>query len=77
MAKRKSTAYMTPGEQIAGTVFFLLYLLVLPVASGPLFRLAGTLLGVTISETAQHVIYYYLLFATAVVIFHKFLARTS
>ena len=77
MAKRKSSAYMTPGEQIAGTVFFLLYLLVLPLAAGPLFRAVGTLLGVTISQTVQHMIYYYLLFAAAVIIFHKFLVRTS
>ena len=32
MAKRKSASYMTPGEQIAGTVFFVIYLVVLPFA---------------------------------------------
>ena len=68
---------MTPGEQIAGTVFFLIYLLVLPFATGPLFRLIGTLLGVTISQTVQNIVYYYILFAAAIIIFHKFLARTS
>ena len=26
MAKRKSSPYMSPGEQIAGTVFFVIYL---------------------------------------------------
>ena len=31
MAKRKSASYMTPGEQIAGTVFFVIYLVVLPL----------------------------------------------
>ena len=30
MAKRKSSPYMSPGEQIAGTVFFVIYLVVLP-----------------------------------------------
>ena len=45
MAKRGHTAYMSPGEQIAGTVFFVIYLLVLPFAAGPMFRLAGDLLG--------------------------------
>ena len=45
MPKKKSTAYMTPGEQIAGTVFFMIYLLVLPFAAPPLFRIAGGLLG--------------------------------
>ena len=67
---------MTPGEQIAGTVFFVIYLVVLPFAAGPLFRLAGRLLDVTISAALQNVIYYYVLFAVTVLIFHKFLART-
>ena len=44
MAKRKSSAYMTPGEQIAGTVFFVIYLVVLPFATAPLFRLMARLL---------------------------------
>ena len=76
MAKRKAASYMTPGEQIAGTVFFVIYLVVLPFAAGPLFRLAGRLLDVTISAALQNVIYYYVLFAVTVLIFHKFLART-
>ena len=76
MAKRKTSPYMTPGEQIAGTVFFVIYLVVLPFAAGPLFRLAGRLLDVTISAALQNVIYYYVLFAVTVIIFHKFLART-
>ena len=76
MAKKKFTSFMTPGEQIAGTVFFVIYLVVLPFAAGPLFRLAGRLLDVTISAALQNVIYYYVLFAVTVLIFHKFLART-
>ena len=76
MAKKKTSPYMTPGEQIAGTVFFVIYLVVLPFASGPLFSLAGRLLDVTISAALQNVIYYYVLFAVTVLIFHKFLART-
>ena len=58
MAKKKTSPYMTPGEQIAGTVFFVIYLVVLPFAAGPLFRLAGRLLDVTISAALQNVIYY-------------------
>ena len=76
MAKRKSAPYMSAGEQIAGTAFFVIYLVVLPFAAGPLFRLAGRLLDVTISAALQNVIYYYVLFAVTVLIFHKFLART-
>lgn len=77
MSKRKSSAYMSPGEQIAGTVFFALYLLVLPFAVGPLFDLAELLLGITLSSAAETLIYYYTLLAVTVIIFHGFLARTS
>ena len=77
MPRRKATTYMSPGEQIAGTVFFMIYLLVLPFAAGPLFRLAGNLLGITISGAMQNVLTYYILFAAAIIIFHGFLARTS
>ena len=51
MAKRKSSPYMSPGEQIAGTVFFVIYLVVLPFATAPLFRLAERLLAVSISPS--------------------------
>ena len=77
MAKRKHTAYMTAGEQVAGTAFFVIYLVVLPFAAGPLFRLAGNLLGMTISDGLQNVLTYYILFAVSIIIFHGFLARTS
>ena len=49
MARRKTAGEMTAGEQIGGTVFFTVYLLVLPFAAGPLFDLAAGLLGVTLS----------------------------
>lgn len=77
MAKKKSSALMTPGEQIAGTVFFMIYLLVLPFAADPLFRLVGKLLGITFSRTLESVVTYYLLFAVSILIFHRYLARTS
>ena len=63
MAKKKASSYMTPGEQIAGVVFLMLYLVVLPFATEPLFRLTGRLLDTTISATVQNMIYYYVLFA--------------
>ena len=77
MAKRKSTTYMTYGEQIAGVVFFVIYLLVLPFVTNPLFDLAGRLLAVPISAALRDVLYYYILFAVTIIIFHGFLARTS
>ena len=77
MAKRKSTTYMTYGEQIAGVVFFVIYLLVLPFVTNPLFDLAGRLLAVSISAAMRDVLYYYILFAVTIIIFRGFLARTS
>ena len=77
MAKRGHSAYMTPGEQIAGTVFFVIYLLVLPFATAPLFRLAERLLAVSISPSLQNAIYYYTLFAVTILIFHGFIGRTT
>ena len=77
MAKKKSAPYMTSGEKIAGTILFAVYLVVLPFVTDPLFRLIGKLLDTTISETVQSVIYYYVLFAVTLIVFHKFIARTS
>lgn len=77
MAKRKAATYMPAGEQIAGVVFFVIYLLVLPFATTPVFQLAGRLLDVTISSAMQNIIYYYVLFAVTIIIFHGFLGRTS
>ena len=77
MPRKKSAAYMSAGEQISGTVLFVIYLLVLPFVTAPLFRLIGGLLGVTISTGLQNILYYYILFAATVIIFHGFLGRTS
>jgi len=68
---------MTAAEQIAGTVFFFVYLVVLPFATDPAFRLMERLLGTSIDETLRNVIYYYLLFAVTIVIFHKYIGHTS
>ena len=68
---------MTYGEQIAGVVFFVIYLLVLPFVTTPLFELAERLLDVSISAATRNMLYYYILFAVTLIIFHRFLARTS
>ncbi|MEG2038078.1 MAG: CPBP family intramembrane glutamic endopeptidase [Ruthenibacterium sp.] len=77
MAKKKNSDYMTSGEKIAGTVFFVIYLFVLPFAADPLLRLAGRLLGVSISQALSNTLYYYLLFAVSILVFHRFIGRTS
>ena len=77
MAKKKAASYMTPGEKIAGTVLFTVYLVVLPFVTDPLFRFIGRLLDTNISAALQNTIYYYVLFAVTLVIFHKFISRTS
>ena len=76
MAKKKA-AYMTHTERVAGTVFFIVYLLVLPLLSDKLFALAEVLLDTTIGESLRNVLFYYTLFAVTVLLFHRFLAHTS
>ena len=77
MAKKKSAPYMTSGEKIAGTILFAVYLVVLPFVTDPLFRFIGRLLDTTVSATVQSIVYYYVLFAVTLIVFHKFIARTS
>ncbi|MBQ2996311.1 MAG: CPBP family intramembrane metalloprotease [Oscillibacter sp.] len=77
MAKKQSSLYMTAGEQISGVVFFVIYLLVLPFATAPIFRFAERLLATSLSPAMEHTIYYYVLFATTIIIFHNFLGRTT
>lgn len=77
MAKKHTSLYMTAGEQIAGVVFFVIYLLVLPFATGPIFRFTERLIDTNIPRHVENLIYYYVLFAVTVVIFHGFLGRTT
>ena len=77
MAKKKATSYMTSAEQIAGVILFVIYLLVLPFVTAPFFRLLERLWGANISPAVENMIYYYLLFAVTLIIFHRFIARTS
>lgn len=77
MQKKRSAAYMTPGEKIAGTVFFVMYLAVLPAAAPHLFRLLALLLGGPLPDAVKNAVYYYALVAVTMVIFHNFLVRTS
>lgn len=76
MAKKKSN-YMTPTERVGGTIFFFVYLLVLPLLAHKLFALVGTLLGVTIGESLENILFYYLLFAVTLLLFHRFLWNTT
>ena len=76
MAKKKAS-YMTHTERVAGTIFFVVYLLVLPLLADKLFALAEVLLDTTIGESLRNVLFYYTLFAVTVLLFHRFLAHTS
>lgn len=78
MAKKKGSAsYMTPAERVGGTIFFLVYLLVLPLLTHKIFTIVGTLLDVTISESLENVLFYYTLFAVTLLLFHNFIGRTT
>ncbi len=77
MQRKNSIVYMTPGEQVAGVIFLVVYLAVLPFVTTPFFNLMEKLLGVSISQALRNSLYYYILFALTVLIFHGFIARTS
>ena len=78
MAKKTAaTTHMNDVERIAGTVFFVVYLLVMPLLLERLFSLAETLLGTRIEAASRNAFYYYFLFAVTLVIFHRFLALTT
>ena len=77
MAKKKAAQGLTNLERFGGTIFFVLYLLLLPLAAGPLLRLAGDLLGRRLTGNLGSVIYYYGLFAVTVILFHSLLAKTT
>ena len=76
MQRKRSVSTLSRGELTSGTIFFILYLVVLPFAAGPIFRLVELLLGVNLSSSLENALYYYILFAVTVIIFHGFLMRT-
>ncbi len=77
MAKKSATSHMNHTERLAGTIFFVVYLLVMPLLAEKLFSLAELLLGTQIDAPLQNALYYYLLFAVTLVIFHSFLGLTT
>lgn len=77
MAKKKAAAGLTGAERFGGTVFFVFYLLLLPLAAGPIRRLAERLLGRGVSQELCGAVYYYALFAVTAILFHRLLGRTT
>ena len=78
MAGRKAASTgLTAFERFGGTIFFVVYLLLLPVAAGPLFDWAQALWGQRIGANLRGAVYYYGLVAVTVLIFHSLLARTT
>ena len=77
MAKKKTSGGLTGLERFGGTVFFVFYLLLLPLAAGPARHLAGELLGRPISEELYGAAYYYGLFAVTALLFHHLLGVST
>ena len=77
MAKKAATTHMNHTERLAGTIFFVVYLLVMPLLLDRLFAFAELLLGTRIDEGLQNALYHYILFGVTAIIFHGFVARTT
>ena len=77
MQKKRDLSSLSSLEKTAGTVFFAVYLLVLPAAAPYVFRFIELLLGMSLSGGLETAIYHYVLFAVTAVIFSSFLIRTS
>ena len=76
-SKTAATTHMNRTERLAGTIFFVVYLLVMPLLLDKLFSMAEVLLGARIEPGLQNALYYYFLFAVTLIIFHSFLALTT
>lgn len=77
MAKKAATSHMNAVERVAGTIFFVVYLLVLPLLANKIFGIIEVLFDTHISDSLANVIYYYALFAIVLLLFHSFLAHTT
>lgn len=77
MAKNAADSHMNQTERVAGSILFVVYLLVLPLLAGRIFSIAGVLLDVEIGPTTANNIYYYALFVIVLLLFHSFLAHTT
>lgn len=77
MAKRKAASYMTSGQRAAGVILFLVYLLVLPLVTDPFFAFCEEAVGAPISPALRSAVYYGVLLAVCLLVFHKFLGRTT
>ena len=77
MAKRKSSGGLTGLERAGGRVFFVCYLLLLPLAAGPARRLGEELMGRRISGELYGAAYYYVLFAVTAILFHSRLGTST
>ena len=77
MAKAGHTSYLPALERILGGVLFVIYLLVLPFVTTPLFNMLERLIGQSISDHTRNMIYYYVLFALTLLVFWLFLGRTT
>ena len=78
MARKTAAAtHMNHTERLAGTIFFIVYLLVMPLLADRLFALFEVLLDTQIDAGLQNALYYYLLFAVTLLIFHSYVGATT
>ena len=77
MAKKTASPWLTDFERIAGGVFFLLYLIVFPLLMGWIFRGVELLLGISLSQSEENALYYYVAFVLTILIFYNCIGKTT
>lgn len=78
MAKKNAKhTYMTQAEVVGGLIFFAVYLLVMPLLLQRIYTLIGVLLDVHVSSSLANAVYYYILFAVTLLLFHRYLGETT
>ena len=78
MAKKASAgAGLDYAERLAGTIYFIVYLLVMPLLAQRLFALIGAVLGTSLNAGTQSHVYYWFLFAGTLFVFHRFAASSG
>lgn len=75
--KKLTSSYMTAWENVGGIILLVVYLIVLPAVRTTLLGAVSSAAGTPLSLTGQALVYAVVLAALTVLVFHRFLLRTT